>query len=103
MKPKKTKGVVIRVSQEVYLHLLARRRPRNAKTRLKESWDSLLRRVTGIPDKYGRPQACIEGFIVPGSAKFFPELKQARGEAIVVSVRKGLERPPRPVAVREVL
>lgn len=92
---------MIRVSQEVYLEMQARRKTRNAKTRLLEPWDSLMRRLLGLPNKKGEIFPCAEGFVV--GDKFCKNLASARGEAVQQRVRFGLEKTPKPVPVREVV
>lgn len=100
-KAKKTKGAIIRVSQETYLELCARRKTRNAKTRLWEPWDAVIRRMLGLPNRHGERFPCKEGFLV--GEKFCPDLKSARGEAILQRVKFDLDKTPKPVPVREVI
>lgn len=96
-KAKKSKGRVIRVSDAVYAALVRKKQPSRM------SWDSLLRKMLGMPDRRGREQKLYEGYFVPGLGKVFEELPKARGEAVKYAVLRGSKKPPKPIPVREIV
>ena len=57
-----SKGKVLRVSTLVFDMLNKQRRGR--------SWDSLFRKIFGLPDRYGKEQVLIEGMLETISGKF---------------------------------
>lgn len=71
-----------------------------------ESYDSVLRRFLGLPDRRGkgRRQELKTFFIVPneGQPMVFLEEAEARGAAIMLAVRKKREKPEAAIEVREV-
>lgn len=89
-------GKVIRVSQKVHDVL-------SQKLHEKDSWDSLLRRLHGIPGKKLHAPALREYFILPSTMQVFQTLGKARGAAVVNSVKKGMRKAELPLRVREVI
>jgi len=92
--PKKQKGKVIRVSELTY-GLLAKKR------QSKMSWDALLRRQFGLPDKRGNPQPLGEWYVLPEAMQVFDSLPKAKGAAVLNAVKSKSGRAERPLKVRE--
>lgn len=97
-----SKGKAIRVSDLVYETLDSSRRGR--------SWDWLMRRMLGLPDRLGNDQPLIEGMLEQLTGKFF--LKTARKEwedlevdayekAFLTAAKSAVKRVPRPLRMRE--
>lgn len=90
------KGRIIRVSQEVYAYL-------ERKKQGTISWDSLFRKIFGLPNRKGLKQPLTEFYFVPSTGRAFQKLSEARGAAIVDAVRKGSRKPDKPIRMREVV
>ena len=94
-KPKKG-GRVVKISQEVYNHIVKGKRRQN-------SIDGALRRLFGIATRKGRSQGLKQYWVLKKpNVRVFDKLSIAKGEAIRHSVRAGQERVEEPVKVREV-
>ena len=93
----KRKGPVIRVSHDVERFLTRHRRK-------KESFDAILRRYFGLPDKRGNPQDLRTYFVIPNDDKpiVFTEEPDARGFAIQLAIRQNRKKTERAIEVREV-
>jgi len=95
-KAKRKSGKVVKLSQAVAAFL----RRRGAKD---ESYDAILRRQFGIPDRKGTAQPLAIYYVVPGSPPLISDdLADARGKAIVQATRKGLKKAVAVLTVREV-
>lgn len=89
-------GKVIRVSQKVYDTL-------KRHLREKDSWDSMLRRLHGIPDRRRKEPRAREFWMLPGALQVFETESKARGAAVVNGVKRGLRKAEAPIRVREIL
>jgi hypothetical protein len=97
-----SKGRVIRVSNLVFETLNEIRRGK--------SWDSLLRKSLGLPDRQGNEQRLIEGMLEATTGKFFlrdldvtwDRLEQDVYEiAIIEAAKRKLKRVSKPLRMRE--
>ena len=96
--PRKKKGRVVRLSKEVETYLSRKRKG-------SESFDSILRRVFGLPDRKGNEQPLKTYYVIDNGGKS-PIIKrdkaEAKGEAIILAVRKDSKKTERVLTVREV-
>ena len=96
------RGMVVRVSEDLEQALKKRRRKR-------ESYDALLRRCLGLPDKKGKPQSPYQilhtywAIHNEGAPMVFMSQADAKGAAIQLAVKNKLGRIPRVFRVTEVL
>lgn len=100
-KRRASKGRAIRASDLVYDTLDSARRGR--------SWDALLRRMLGLPDRAGNPQPLVEGVLEVHSGAFLlrgeSSWKQVEEQATKMAVRIAQNKNVRcelPVKMREV-
>ena len=89
-----SKGRVIRVSDEVWNLLQKKRQGRL-------SWDTLLRRMLGLPKRNGEPQPLVEGWLEITTGRFFLDEAEARGEAVMAAARAGTKKVNQPIRMRE--
>lgn len=87
-------GKVIRVSKKLWSLLQEKRRKR-------ETNDAVLRRLIGLEDKKGNPPEAKVFFALPSDLA--ESAAEARGRAVLASVRKKKPVAERPIAVREVV
>lgn len=93
---KKKEGKVIKISHFLANYL----RKRGSRG---ESFDSILRRHFGLPDRKGKPNKLAYYYVVPGEKPIIrTDLAEARGEAIVQAARKGLKKAVAVLTLREV-
>ncbi len=80
----KKDGRVIKLSREVFAHLAALKGER-------EGFDGCLRRHLGLPSRTGHEQPLRTYFIIdtPDDLIVHRKLSEARGEAILLAVRRG--------------
>ena len=78
------KGKLIRVSNLVYETLDGQRRSR--------SWDALMRRMLGLPDRAGNPQPVAEGMLEVHSGVFLLKLPDATWREVESVAVKMAER-----------
>lgn len=72
-----------------------------SKKRGKESVSAFFRRIVGLPSKKtGEPDLKIY-YVLP--SHLHESVEEARGQAVVEKVKKGLAKPEKPVELREVL
>lgn len=97
-----SKGKAIRVSDMVCTAL--------DKARKGKSWDSLLRKMLGLPDKFGNEQILIEGILEVMTGKFilkspntsWDKLEEDAYEiAILTAAKLKSKRVGRPLKMRE--
>jgi len=93
-KPNRDKGKPVRLSNEVLNELRSR-------LRRGESFDSLMRRFFGLPDRLGNPQPIRTYWLLPSALVAAPSLAEARGEAILRAVQQGKRKTERPIKVIE--
>ena len=93
-KPNRDKGRPVRLSNEV-LSVLDR------KLRKAESYDSLLRRIIGLPSRNDEPQHLEVFWVLPSTLLARKSLAEARGEAVLAAVRKGKKKTEKPIKVVE--
>ena len=86
------KGCAIRLSNEV-LNVLGR------KMRKGESYDNLMRRMLGMPTKKAKPQPIEVFWLLPKALTVKKTLAEARGEAIILAVRRGKKNAEKPMKV----
>lgn len=101
-KPRKRQDRVVRLSKTI-IGYLKKRKSGN------ESFDSTLRRQFGIPsfkDRGDDNRNALRTFFLvrqeAGHFKVFDDLATARGEAILVAMRKGVRKAERVIETREV-
>lgn len=92
---KASKGKLIRVSDEIYA-LLNRNRSR-------ASWDCLLRRIFGLPNRKGEPQPLLIGWLEVNTGQFYLEEAEARGASVMVSAKAKTKKFRQPIKMREVV
>lgn len=78
------KGRLIRVSNIVYETLDGQRRSK--------SWDALMRRMLGLPDRAGNPQPLAEGMLELHSGVFLLKLPDATWREVSEVANKMAER-----------
>jgi hypothetical protein len=97
-----SKGKAIRVSDLVYATLDIHRRAR--------SWDWMLRRMLGLPDRAGNAQPLLEGYLEVTTGQFFlrapgedwEEAEMNANElAIRIAAKQRSKRVLRPIRMRE--
>lgn len=97
-----SKGRLIRISDLVYDAL--------NKNRMRMSWDCLLRRMLGLPDRYGNEQTLIEGLLEQNTGRFFlkrPDVRWSALEedayevAILAAAKARTKRVRAPLRMRE--
>ena len=91
-----SKGSPIRVSDEVRAHLEKKRQGRT-------SFDSLLRRMLGLPKRSGEKQPLVEGWLEITTAKFFLDEADANGAAVVAAAKAKTKKINKPIRMREVV
>lgn len=96
MSRKKPKSKVVRVSETVLDEA-------NRLKKGKETLDSILRRVLGLPTRKGIPQHLLELWLVPSSGFVHTDKAKAKGEAVKQAVKKGRLHPEKLIRLREVL
>lgn len=94
---KASKGRVIRVSDEVYKFLNARRLNRTS-----QSWDQYLRKFLALPDRAGNEQPILEGWIEKRTGKFYLSEAEAAGAAVVEMAKARTKKYLAPIYVREI-
>lgn len=92
--PNRDKGKPVRLSNEV-LNVL------RVKLRRGESFDSMMRRLLGLPDRHGKPQEVRTYWILPQAMRVARTLAEARGESILWAVQNGKKKTEKPVRVTE--
>lgn len=85
LKPNRDKGEPTRLSNEVRIAL--KKRARN-----KESFDSILRRMLGLPDRNGRPQILQVFWLLPSRLIAKRTQAEAKGEAVLLAAREGKKK-----------
>lgn len=93
-----SKGHLIRISDHVW-NTLQKKRTNNTY----ESWDSLLRRMLGLPNRKGELQPLIEGWLEVISGQFYLKENEARGAAVWESAKRKTKQVPKPIKLREVV
>ena len=98
MSAKVQTGKPIRISDDVTNFL-------NRKRRKNESYDSLLRRVFGLPDKSGNAQELKVYWVIDnsGDPQAYVEESIARGDAVRLAIRAGKKKTERVFEVREIV
>lgn len=96
---KASKGQLIRVSDAV-AHTLSKTYARDNNRNL--SWDVVLRRLLGLPDRKGMPQGLVEGYLEVNTGKFYFDAAEARGAAVVAAAKAKTKRLKQPIFMREV-
>jgi hypothetical protein len=75
------------------------------------SWDRLLRRILGIPDRNGESQLLIEGYLELMTGRFFPKMHgmswsalraDAYETAIMEAARRQTKKVAKPIRMREI-
>lgn len=94
-----SKGRPVRLSDDIY-NLLDKKRSRFTK---RLSFDCLLRRVFGLPNRRGEPQPLVEGWLEVNSGKFYLDEADARGAAVIEAARARTKKVKRPLRMREVV
>lgn len=101
-KKKASLGRVIRVSDPVYETLNVQRRGR--------SWDWLMRRLLGLPDRAGNEQRLVEGVLEVLTGKFFlkePSIawgsveQDAYEVGFVAAAKQNRKYVPKPIKLKE--
>ena len=97
---KKTKraskgGRAIKLSHEV-INTLKRKQKKN------ESFDSIIRRILGLPSRDGKDQSLKTFYVItkPEGAAF-NKLEEARGEAMIRAAMKKKRKAEKPIKVKE--
>lgn len=93
-KLQKDDGKPIRISNEV-LRILS------PKLKTRESYDSLLRRLLGLPKKNGTPQELEVFWVLPVALQVFRKPDEAKGAAVLNAVKSGKKKAERAVKVME--
>lgn len=101
---KASKGREIRISDLVYSTLDPLRK--------NHSWDSLLRKLLGLPDRAGNEQILVEGMLEVMTGKFLLKTKEiswhkleedAYEIAFLAAAKKGAKRVSKPLKMRELI
>jgi hypothetical protein len=99
-KQRKAKGSPVKLSHEVITYLNKKKR-RDSGTPA-ESYDSVLRRLFGLPTTKGEEQALETFFVIPAEEPLiFRDKAEARGAAVLRAVRKQTKKPEFVLTVRE--
>ena len=102
---KASKGVALRVSDHVFAEL--NKMQSGIK---KKSWDSILRKLLGLPDRQGNKQVLIEGiletitgqFLLRESRRAWSTLETDAYEiAFLAAAKRKLKQVPKPIKMRE--
>lgn len=93
-KPNRDKGEVVRLSNAVISVL-------KKKLRREESFDSLMRRMLGLPSRLNEPHELATFWVLPQTLIATKNLAEARGEAILVAVSQGKQKAEKPIKVIE--
>lgn len=90
-------GKAVRISLGVQNYLKKHQRG-------KESYDSVLRRMFGMPTTKGKAQELLRYFIVPNGTDpvIRKSVAEARGAAILLAARKGIKKAEAVIEVREI-
>lgn len=90
-----SKGKNIRISDAVFGTLDS--------SRLKgESWDNLLRKILGLPNRRGEHPALVEGWLELNTGRLYLSRSEARGQAVVEAAKQGKKQISQPIFMREV-
>ena len=95
-KKRVSKGRILRVSDAVWAHLEPKRKDG-------ESFDSLMRRIFGLPDRDGFENPLLKGWIEVTTGQFFITREDAYGAAVVAAAKAKSRRVNKPVRVREAI
>lgn len=95
-KSKNLNSSVVRLSKEVL-------KETNRLRVGKETTDSIIRRLLGLPTRKGIPQHLLELWLVPSSGFVHTDKAKAKGEAIKQAVKLGKGKPESIIRLREVL
>jgi len=94
LKKAKRGGKAIKLSHEL-ISLLKNKQRKN------ESYDSVMRRVLGMPTRTGKDQLLEVFYILTRPRPIvFSELKDAVGESMIRSAMKKQQKPEKPIKVR---
>lgn len=88
------KGKPVRLSWEVLKYV---KRYAGAK----ESFDSVLRRLLGLPTKKGEKQELRVFWTVPGQKKLYEDRADAAGESILLAHKSGKRKAKKPIKLKE--
>ncbi len=96
-------GKPVKLSTELTAFLNKRKLRRGEKN--VESYDAVIRRMLGLPTKEGEAQELRTYFVLPQESEneplIFLKKSEARGAAILRSVRRGNRKPEVVITVRE--
>lgn len=97
----KKKGKVVKLSAFLAAHI-------TKMGQKGESYDAILRKAFGLPDRRDNEQPLKAYYLLPGSPLVAKEatakgLAEARGEAILQATKRGLKKAVAVILVREVL
>lgn len=90
---KASKGKLIRISDDVF-NLLQKKRQG-------KSWDSLMRRMLGLPDRAGITQPLVVGWLDQDTGQLYLDEAEARGAAVVAAAKRGTKKIKQPIKMRE--
>lgn len=93
------KGKPVRLSSQVLQFIKKYERLNEDKT--KESYDSILRRLFGLPTKKGEKQEKETFWLPLGGKKVFRDRADAAGEAVLLAHKKGLKKTKRVIMLKE--
>ena len=98
---KASKGEAVRLSDAVIAYLNRQNNNRGL------SYDALMRKLFGLPDRKGASQRLIEGYLIPASGAFHLRTKDyteadANGDAIIAAAKKKSKKVHAPILMREV-
>lgn len=91
-----SKGSPIRISDEVRGILEKKRQGRI-------SFDELLRRMLGLPDRKGERRAILEGWLEVNSGHFYFDEAEARGASVIAAAKAKTRKVKQPIRMREVV
>lgn len=91
-----SKGSPIRISDEVRAFLEKKRQGRS-------SFDSLFRRMFGLPNRKGEPQPLLEGWLEVNTGRFYFEEADARGASVIAAAKAKTKKVKQPIRMREVV
>lgn len=96
------RGKPVRVSWEVYnfVQKYAKEKKPDG-TPFKESFDSILRRLFGLPTKKGDDQSLRVFWTVPGQKKLYEDRADAAGASVLLAHKSGKRKARKPIRLKE--
>jgi len=96
---KRDKGKPVRLSSEVLKYI--KRYERLSGQRTREGYDSILRRLFGLPTRKGEKQKKETFWLPLGGKRVFRDKADAAGEAVLLAHKSGKKKTKRVIMLKE--